>query len=350
MSNNEQEYPEIGVVIIGLNAAKDIENCIEAVLKSDYPQDKIELIYVDGGSDDNSISLAQKYDKVRVVELNHPFPSPGRGRNAGFKACTKPLIQLVDSDSYIQPGWFKKAVTYFKDDIGAVWGQLFERYPDKNWYHKVANFDWGVVSGEKGWANSEGYMTIFGGNVLIKREALEATNGFDESLIAGEDPDLSYRVRQKGWKIYRIGQAMASHDINMNQFKIYSKRAFRSGYAYAQIGMRYRKEKEKLFYQRIFRILVSGILPAAVFFLGVLIGYPFISFALALLLALRPVRKLGEFKKTYNMSTTEALIYGLHLSYVIYPQLFGLLRYFWGQLIKNPLQNKSKKNIKVKEK
>jgi GT2 family glycosyltransferase len=52
-----------------------------------------------------------------------------------------------------------------------------------------------------GVGGKEGPCDFFGGGVLIRREALEDANGYDEYLIAGEDPDLSYRIREKGWEI-----------------------------------------------------------------------------------------------------------------------------------------------------
>jgi GT2 family glycosyltransferase len=96
--------------------------------------------------------------------------------------------------------------------------------------------------------------------VLIKRKALEDVDGYDEYLIAGEDPDLSYRIRAKGWSIYRSGKTMAMHDINMNSFFKYLKRAFRGGYAYAEVSYRYIKKSEKMWLRETLRILVRSIL------------------------------------------------------------------------------------------
>lgn len=337
---NKNAYPEIGIIIIGLNSENYIGSCIEAVQNSNYPQDKLEIFYVDGGSSDRSIDIAEKFKKINVIHLNHPQPSPGRGRNAGFRACKKSLIQFLDSDSYLQPEWLKESVKFMTDDIAAVTGNLFERFPEKNWYHKVANFDWGVVSGEKGWLVDEGYVKLFGGNVLIKREYLDKTGGFDESLIAGEDPDLSYRVRQFGGKIYRINTPMASHDINMNSFRIYNKRAHRSGYAYAQIGMRYCREKEKLFFQRIFRIIISSTLPLTVIIISAITGFIIPGIMLSILIFLRPFKKIFQIKKQYGMNIKEATAYCLHLAYVVYPQFFGVVRYFTGVIFGKPLHNK----------
>jgi len=67
-----------------------------------------------------------------------------------------------------------------------VTGRREERHPRKNIYHILTEMEWRYEIGP---------CRYFGGDVLIRREALERTGGFDELLIAGEDPELSYRVR-----------------------------------------------------------------------------------------------------------------------------------------------------------
>jgi hypothetical protein len=51
-----------------------------------------------------------------------------------------------------------------------------------------------------------------GGIALIRLEALKAVNGFNDSLIAGEEPEMCLRMRRKGWSIWRIDYEMALHD------------------------------------------------------------------------------------------------------------------------------------------
>ena len=341
MSENNMDLPGISVVIIGLNSEKFLKDCINSVLAADYPDELIEIFYVDGGSSDSSVSIARDYYRtVKIVELNDPYPSPGKGRNAGYKVCNHGLVQFLDSDSYVDSEWFRNALKHLSGNVGAVCGGLFERFPEKNWYHRMANYDWGVVSGVKGWLYESGETTGFGGNALVLKEALEQTGGYDIELIAGEEADLSYRIREKGWKILRINESMASHDINLKSFKVYTKRAYRSGYGYGQIGTRYAKSSNKTYLKRIFRILFSGLFPLGMFLLGILLGYLPFFIVLALLSLLRPFYKVPLFIKRYGMGWESALGYGAHLSYVVIPQFFGMIRFFYGKITNNPMRNK----------
>jgi GT2 family glycosyltransferase len=331
--------PEITVVIIGLNAARDIGPCIEAIRASDYPRDKLELIYADGGSTDGSVDLATAYPGVRVVQLTDPHPSPGRGRNAGLRASTRPLVQLVDSDSYLDAGWLRAAVGYLEDDVAAVTGALFERRPDANIYHRVVDWDWRIAANGETAVKSPSATLVFGGNVLVRREALVAAGGYDEALVVGEEADLSHRVRHAGWRILEVPDTMATHDIRMGSLRAYLRRAMRSGYAYAATAMRFRKTEEKLFLQRLARIVVSGCAPLVVLLLGIALGYGLVGLGVALLLAFRSLRKVPRWVRRDGLRLADAMAYGSHLSFVIYPQLFGVARYFAGRLLGRPLRN-----------
>jgi hypothetical protein len=60
-------------------------------------------------------------------------------------------------------------------------------------------------------------------------------NGFNPSLIAGEEPDLCLRLRQQGWRIWSDGRDMTLHDVDMNSLGQWWRRALRAGYAMCEL-------------------------------------------------------------------------------------------------------------------
>jgi len=325
------DCPEIGVVIIGLNVENYITDCIVSVLNADYPSEKLTIIYVDGGSCDRSVELARTFDSVRVIELKDPSPTPGRGRNAGYRAAGTTLIQFMDADTALCPRWFHEALPFLKENVAAVCGRRLERYPDKNFYHTIGGIEWRY---------EQGPCRYFGGEALIRRDILERCGGYDDHLIAGEDPDLSYRIRQKGWLIFRVDTDMTIHDLNMSRFRQYLKRAFRTGHAYAEIGLRYVGHREKLWIRELLRICVGVLFPPAMLALGAAGGHFYWSLLPAGLLFFRPFRKTFYFEREFGLSRKEALLYALHLSFVIIPQFAGVLRYFYTLVSRVPLRNR----------
>jgi len=333
-----QTYKKISVVIIGLNVEKSLHKCIKSVLDADYPKRHIEVIYVDGGSHDDSIGIAKSYKKVRVIELNDPHPTPGKGRNAGINAARYQIIQFLDADTELNPAWFNKALPYLSGDVAAVIGKVREKYKEKNIYHIIGDMEWNISAGKKGYVYSEGPVKIFGGIVLIKKKVIEDLSGYDEMLVAGEDPDVSYRLRQNGWSIYRIDKNMVIHDLNMNTFGQYLKRAYRSGHAYAEIATRYRRDKERFFQRQTARIILGACTPACVFIFTRLIKKSPLGFVISLIIILRPFFKVFNFANQ-GIGLIKAILYCFHLSFVIYPQFFGVLRYIYTLFGGKPLQN-----------
>jgi glycosyltransferase involved in cell wall biosynthesis len=326
-----QSLPKIGVVIIGINESGHLADCIRSIKSSRYPQYLLEIVFVDGGSKDNSPEIARGFKDVTVIELEDPHPTPGRGRNAGWRSLSAPVIQFIDADMVLCPDWLLKAATGLDDHITAVRGHLRETSPDKNFFHIIADIEWG---------SDVGPCSSFGGGVLIKREALEKTGGYDENLIAGEDPELSYRIRDKGWGIQHLNMEMANHDINMNSVTAYLRRSFRSGYAYAEISLRFINNKEKLWLKELTRIVLRTLVPIIAIVVGIWKPDAWLFAVIGLLILLKPLINIPGYKNDKNLSWASSVFYALHTILVIYPQFCGAFRYYWGTLTGNPMVNK----------
>jgi hypothetical protein len=65
---------------------------------------------------------------------------------------------------------------------------------------------------------------------MVKIDSFRDVNGFNTQLIAGEEPEMCLRLRQKGGKIFRIDKPMTVHDAKIENFSQWWARA---GYAYA---------------------------------------------------------------------------------------------------------------------
>lgn len=323
--------PEIGVVIIGINVERYLADCIRSVHSADYPRELLKIVYVDGGSRDSSVRIARAFEGVEVIELKDRHPTPGRGRNAGWKTLATPLIQFMDADTVLHPDWFQRAFAALDDLNTAVCGHRREKYPAKNVYHRFTEMEWHYETGP---------CRYFGGEVLVRRSVLETTGGFDEDLVAGEDPELSYRIRRNGWQILRIDAPMSIHDINMTTFRQYLKRAFRSGYAYAEIALRFIRNPEKMWLKESIRITVKALLPIGLVIAGILTGNTGWGILLGLLILFRPLFNFGRLQQGSQQPWGTVLLYAGHTALVVYPQFWGMTRYLWGRATGRPLQNK----------
>ncbi|MDH3349646.1 MAG: SLBB domain-containing protein [Desulfobulbaceae bacterium] len=331
--------PNIDCVIIGVNAEKTLGACISSVLACDYNQDKIHIYYVDGGSVDNSVACAARYEKVEIIELHSKHPAPGMGRNRGWKVGGSPLVQFLDSDTMLDKQWLTKGVAAMAPDVGALRGNRLELYPEQSVYNWI---------GSKEWNGPPGECDGFGGDVLLRREVLLETGGYDEELVGGEDPELSQRVRLQGWKIIQLDETMTFHDLAMTKVSQYWRRAYRTGYGFAAVTDRYVRHKEMVntFWRTEYRrILVrggGGLLLLLFGLLGGVFSSLFYSMVVAgLLLIFFPrIFRTSYFMTDKHLECREAKIYAVHCSVVVVPEFFGVIRYWVGSLFGFPLRNK----------
>ena len=228
----------LGVVIIGRNEGERLRQAILSV-----GQQAQAIVYVDSGSADNSVTLAQQlHCHVVNLEMNKPF-SAARGRNAGLQHLlahypTLQFVQFMDGDCTLDPFWLEKAVAFLQShpDVVVLCGRRRERYPNKSVYNLLCDMEWDTPLGETTWC---------GGDSLMRVDALRAVGGFNEAFAAGEEPELCYRLRQRGGKIWRLDAEMTLHDANMTRFGQWWQRSVRSGSAYVQTALTYWRSKER---------------------------------------------------------------------------------------------------------
>ena len=202
---------DIGVVVIGRNEGERLHRCLTAQGIAG-----LTTVYVDSGSTDGSVALAESLG-VYTISLDPDLPfTAARGRNAGveFLAENFPFleyVQLLDGDTEIDQDFISYAAHEMDSGttIGAVFGRLRERNPHGSKYNRLCDMEWNHELGDS---------DAFSGNVLLRVVTWKDTGGYDESLIAGEDPELSLRVRNKGWKIRSIDAQMGLHDADMHTF------------------------------------------------------------------------------------------------------------------------------------
>lgn len=222
----------IGVVVIGRNEGERLKRCLRSL-----PQSYV-AVYVDSGSTDGSVNFAHSMGvNVLALDMTLPFTA-ARARNAGWKYLAKAghnleFIQFIDGDCEIFPDWFTQAVTTLRSEqkVAAVFGRLRERFPDGSLYNRMCDDEWNVPVGT---------VDHCGGNAMYRYSALSSTGGFNEELIAGEEPDLCLRIRQNGFTVQRISADMGLHDAAIFTFGSWWRRTKRGGYAYAEHVWRHR--------------------------------------------------------------------------------------------------------------
>ncbi len=336
MNKDREKLPDIDIVIIGVNAAATLPRCIESVLRSAYPDEYLHIYYVDGGSSDDSVEQARGFEGVEVVEMQPRHPSPGLGRNEGWRLGRSSFVQFLDSDTIMDPQWLNIGLHALQEnpECAAVFGKRREVDPQATVFNWIADQEWNPRPGE---------VQAFGGDVLVRREVLEATGGYDEVLVSGEDPELSRRIIARGWRIWHMDASMTAHDLAMRSVRQYWRRGFRTGYGYAAVLARHGRDSG-FWLQESVRICIRGGFGPGCVLLGQARLFPAwaggLLSVLGLLLFFYPrLFRVEWFMSDKNLTEKLARRYAWHCSLIVLPEFFGMLRYALGVVFKRPLRN-----------
>jgi GT2 family glycosyltransferase len=252
----------VGFVVIGKNEGERLKRCLSSLPATSS------VIYVDSGSTDGSIDWARANDfDVVLLDSTIPFTA-ARARNEGFGRLIQAsqnidFVQFVDGDCEMVADWPRQALTFLdaNQQVCAVFGRRRERFPDHSVYNYLCDVEWNVPPGK---------AKAFGGDVMIRANAVKQAGGYRNNLIAGEEPELCVRLRALGWQIWRLDCEMTRHDAAMTHFSQWWRRTVRSGYAFAQGAQIHGGPPERHWVWESRRAIVWGaLLPILCVLLGV---------------------------------------------------------------------------------
>jgi GT2 family glycosyltransferase len=315
---------DIGVVAIGRNEGERLRRCLESLRGR-----AAAVVYVDSGSTDGSVALAQSLG-VEVVSLDMTVPfTAARARNAGVKRLVElrpeiELVQFVDGDCEVVAGWFDRArhelATHFV--VVAVCGRRRERFPKASIYNRLCDMEWDTPIGE---------AEACGGDVLMRVAALRQAGGYRESLIAGEEPELCLRMRAAGGKVVRLGVEMTLHDAAMTRFSQWWKRNVRAGHAFAEVSWLHQAGPLQMWERETRSNWIWGLLVPVV---ALLAAYWTDGLGLLLLLAyLLLGYRIARYRRRRGDRAADALVYAVFCVLGKFAQVVGQLRYHTNRLL-----------------
>jgi len=124
------EYSSISVIIPTLNGEKRIGDCLESIVKQDYPRDKMEILVVDDNSTDRTVEVAKTYG-AKILTNGHR--NIERGKSIGLEQANNELILLIDDDNRLPSAdWLATCAKAMLDNPEATGAEaIYFRY-DKN--------------------------------------------------------------------------------------------------------------------------------------------------------------------------------------------------------------------------
>lgn len=317
------EPMDISFIVIGYNEAASLKTCLTSIRHAELGNMSFEVIYVDGGSRDQSRLIAETVgaDKLLGDEKRR---RASENRNLGLQHARGEFVQFLDGDMSLAPDWPKAAIDFLRETPGAaaVCGNLKETDPSL-WFQAL----------QIDWQQSSGKVAACGGAAMWRRDILQKAGGFPEFVTYGEEPYLCWWVRNKlGLKIFFLNQLMAFHDLGYRGPGDYWRRNVRVGESYAEIAALCSRTADKLWLKEA----LLNLLWVAVYILSVILLFfsPFPIRTLVVLFFFSIIfRKFLQLLRA-GRSVAVSLVYTTHLYVSKIPITWGECKYLLKSLIK----------------
>jgi glycosyltransferase involved in cell wall biosynthesis len=192
----------VGVVV--KDGAALIENAIDSILSQNFPHTDMELIFVDDGSHDSTLSIIK--DNIPRVDMqvkifHHDWKGLGLSRDLVVDNATGEYIVWVDCDMTISPDFVTKQVVFMDkhSKVGIAKGQ-YGICPQASLPGYLENIEFVAAHHKR--IDKPNSLPLGTGGSIYRVSAIKQAGGFNHSIQgSGEDVDAEFRVRKTGWDL-----------------------------------------------------------------------------------------------------------------------------------------------------
>jgi glycosyltransferase involved in cell wall biosynthesis len=198
----------VSVIVPCRNEEKYIGHCLDSILASDYPPDRLQIVVADGQSSDGTREILVRYAAAHpaIVLLDNPEGSTPAGLNAAIRAASGDIIIRMDAHVLYAPDYIGRLVKGLLESGADNVGGVLETVPadDSLTAKAIAigishRFGVGNAHFRVGARERREVDTVpFG---CFRREVFQRVGLFDEELIRNQDDEFNFRLITRGGRV-----------------------------------------------------------------------------------------------------------------------------------------------------
>lgn len=343
----KSDFPLVSVIVLCRNEKKFISSCLDSIIANNYPKNKLEVLVVDGMSEDGTREIVEKYEKEHsfIKMINNPMKNIPFASNEGIKNSNGDLVMRMSAHAMYEKDYIRKCVDaskkYNADNVVGIWKilprgdglidkaivlSLSSSFGAGNAKYKTGPFEEKKVE----------YVDT-GAYGCYKKSVFKKVGMFNENLTRSEDMEFNLRLKKAGGKTILVPDAIVYYYARTD-FKSFTKYNFING-IWAILPFKYSTTMPVSFRHLVPFAFVSSLIISAglIYFLPVVLWLFLFILGLYSLLNIYFSGKIAIHKNDLRYLFLMPLTYvSLHLGYGL-GSVWGLLkviisRQFWRNL------------------
>ena len=241
---NPPEFPFVSVVVPMRNEKRYIERCLAALVTQDYPADRIEILVVDGMSDDDSAERVRRLARTdpRITLLENPHRITPVAFNVGIRHARGEIICIVSSHAIVASDYVRRCVEALAatgaDNVGGPMRAESDTYTGRA-IALATGSPFGVGGARFHYADTPQWVdTVYMG--AYPRAVFDRIGLFDEELVRNQDDELNFRLTRAGGKIW-LDPRIQSVYFSRSNLRALWKQYFEYGYWKVRVIQKHRR-------------------------------------------------------------------------------------------------------------
>ena len=201
--NKITTFPKFSIIVPTKNEETVIRRCLNGILNIDYPKDKMQIIVVDGKSEDNTFKICSEFSEKYPENIKVICEKTAKGKPAALNLALPyingEIVGVFDADSLPEKEVLSKVVSYFYDKkVMALQGRTTSINEKSNALTRV------IAMEEKAWFQAllsgreklQLFVPLTGSCQFVRRSVVEELGGWDENSLT-EDVEFALRLVEK---------------------------------------------------------------------------------------------------------------------------------------------------------
>jgi glycosyltransferase involved in cell wall biosynthesis len=219
---------DVSVILPCRNEIKNIRSCLESVVASDFPKNQLELLVVDGQSDDGTrevvFDFSKRYPWIKIFDnIRRITPA---GLNIGIQSAKGQIVMRMDAHTVYPPNYISGLVAWLirssADNVGGIC--ITRPANESSKAHAIAfalSHPWGVGNAyfriginEPKWVDT----VPFG---CYRKEVFDRIGLYDEALVRNQDDEFNHRLIKRGGRILLVPEIISFYSARESLGKLW---------------------------------------------------------------------------------------------------------------------------------